>query len=140
MAAWAPAGVATAPRGTVVLRGGVKATVRLSPANCTTGPGLTFLLDGVKTGSWDLVFLRASKPAGKPAAASIDLVGQGFKKNQAAVATWSAHGRGGVSLGPAARFGAIRQTLRLVSSENGPAPTSVRVAASWGSGACKEAE
>ena len=139
-AAWAPAGVANSPRGTVALRGGVEATVRLSPANCTTGPGLTFLLDGVKGGSWDLLFLHASKPVGKRAAARIDLAGQGFRDNQAAVATWSGHERGGVSFGPGARSGAIRTTLRLVSSENGPAPTSVRVAATWSRGACKEAE
>jgi len=147
-AAAAPAGRADASRGTLALSGGITATIKLSPANCTTGPGQTFAVNGVSAGDWGLVFLKASNPAGRQGAAVLNLEAQGFRSQDAAVAiwSWSARKNSGHLSEPSLHFsgdgqsGAISKTVPLVGSENGPTPAAVHVRATWSSGTCKASE
>ncbi len=137
-----PAAGATA--GSLVLSGGITATIKLTPATCLAGPGASVTVNDVSGGGWDSLSLYAVDPApGGRGTAELDVNGSGFTKAPYAVDDWiwKAKTRGHISvpLNIAANgaTGSIDVLVPISDTFLGPSPNAVRVRLSWRQGICK---
>jgi len=135
----------TAGAGMLVLSGGVRAAIKLSPANCVIGPGNTFSVNAVNRGGWDSLFFSASDPgSGRPGTAQVSLQGTQYSGNDAVeVWGWIAKKNSGHLSSRALKFtasgkaGAITTVLPVLSNYLGPMTIPVDVKVSWSAGTCK---
>jgi hypothetical protein len=135
---------AAADAATLVLTGGINATIRLTPANCSAGPGASLTVNDVPGGGWESLSLYGIDPApGRRGAAELDLNGSGFRKAPYAVDDWiwKATKRGHISrpLNIAANgaAGSIDVVVPVSDTFLAPKTKAVKVALTWHAGACK---
>ena len=128
-----------------MLSGGIKATYKLSPANCTAGPGDSLSVVGGPGGGWESLYLTASDPKpGHRGSASVELNETGYKNSVSAVADWgwtaknnSGHISQPLSITSNGESGSIKTVLSVADVFDGPKIKPVTVTASWNPGTCK---
>lgn len=141
----------TAGAGTLVLTGGLKATISLDPARCSvvhnaSGNSLD-ITPGVYVDGWSLVMVGASDPAsGQKGSASVSIDAEGYTNDAAATVdwTWTSKTAGHVSgsqlsIASSGTAGKMNATLAVsaVHVYTGPKAKPVHVKATWAAGTCK---
>jgi hypothetical protein len=143
----AQTGDAPVPRvGVLALSGGIRASIRLQPGNCTIGPGNSLTISDVSGGGWSALFLFATDPR-RPygGRAEISLEGTGYTGYTGAVDVWKwkAGADAGTVNAPSLKFGAkgasgrIVRVLTVSLTDNAPPASPVDVNVSWDAGACR---
>jgi hypothetical protein len=135
---------AAAETATLVITGGINATIKLTPANCVAGPGASLTVNDVSGGGWDSLDLYAVDPApGSRGTAEVDLNGSGFTKAPYAIDDWIWKGarRGHIvkplTVAANGTTGSIDLVAPVSDTFLGPKTSAVRIKVTWHAGTCK---